>query len=341
MNLTSEIWWKQITGARNFLQKTADTLASGKSVVIHLADVTPWLEDMHEILTEFLNKKFGGRKVVREIDSSFVDEPAMFVFENFCSEDVKYELIPIDENAYVKFLAGRDDIILNDVCLLIRGASNAQAANWYDFIADYHQFGGKGLFLLETDKTCELGGRAGVENFSFETEVSEYDCYAFNIFLAAQFGTGDKFTKRYLAELASNATGFDVERGAECIKCGNDFLNAPENFLTNKSREEVKRAVWVTQLKLIFPLLEIFRRDFVKKYELLLEGFMPCHLGGGKIIHTPDEAEFGELLTILNDEKWRLNPDDWETLKNYREARNKLAHLDTLTTAQVQTILHC
>ncbi|MBR3745459.1 MAG: hypothetical protein IKN27_00680, partial [Selenomonadaceae bacterium] len=146
---------------------------------------------------------------------------------------------------------------------------------------------------------------------------------------------------RYLAELASNATGFDVERGAECIKHGNDFLNTPEKFLTNKSREEVKRAVWVTQLKLIFPLLEIFRRDFVKKYESLLESFMPYIMSGGKIIHTPDEAEFGELFSILNNERWRLNSDDWETLKNYREARNKLAHLDTLTTAQVQTILHC
>ncbi len=341
MNATSEIWWKQITGARNFLQKTADTLASGKSVVIRLADSMPWLDDMREILTEFLNKKFGGRKAVREIDSSFVDEPAISVFENFCSEDVKSELIPIDEDAYVKFLAERDDIILNDVCLWIRGASDAQAAKWYDFIADYHKFGGKGLFLLETGAACELGGRAGVEIFSFETEVSEYDCYAFNIFLAAQFGTGDKFTKRYLAELASNATGFDVERGAQCIKCGNDFLNAPEKFLTNKSREEVKRAVWVTQLKLIFPLLEIFRRDFVKKYEPLLENFMPYHMSGGKIIHTPDEAEFGELFSILINEKWRINSDDWETLKNYREARNKLAHLDTLTTAQVQTILYC
>ena len=84
MNETSEIWWRQITGARKFLNKTAETLAGGKSAVICLSAETPWLEDMRIILREFLNKKFGGIKAVHEINSSDV-EPANFIFENFCS----------------------------------------------------------------------------------------------------------------------------------------------------------------------------------------------------------------------------------------------------------------
>ena len=340
MDETSGIWWRQITGARNFLQKTADALSSGKSAVICLSEATPWQDDMREILTEFLNKKFGGMRVVRELDASGFDgAPAVVVFERFCSGNVKANFIPFGRNAHVKFLAERDDIILNNVCLWIR-AANAQAAKWYAFIADYHKFGGKGIFLLETT-AADFGGRAGIEIFSFETEVSEYDCFAFNIFLAGQFGTGGQFLKRYLAELAANATGFDVESGARCIKRGSDFLKNPADVLTNKSSEEVNRAVWVTQLKLIFPQLEIFRRDFVKKYEPQIERLLPCSLGGGKIIYTPDEAELGELYSMLSSESWRLSSDDWERLKIYREARNTLAHLGTLTLSQVETILHC
>ncbi len=342
MDDTSGIWWRQITGARNFLQKTADALASGKSAVICLSDATPWLDDMREILTDFLNKKFGGIRAIRKLDASTVGtDPAVVVFDKFCGGNVKASFIPFGEDAHVKFLAKRDDIILNKICLWIRGASKTQAESWHAFIADYHKFGGKGLFLLETGADFDASGKSGVETFSFESEVSEYDCYAFNIFLAAQFGKGDKSTKRYLAELASNVTGFDVERASEYIKRGNEFLKHPHAVADNKSPEEITRAVWVTQLKLIFPQLEIFRRDFVKHYEQQIERLLPCHLGGGKIIYTPDDAELGDLYSMLGVESWRLDPDDWERLKIYREARNTLAHLGTLTLSQVETILHC
>ena len=336
---TSEIWWRQITGARNFLNKVSNALANGKSAVVCLSEATPWLEDMREILREFLNKKFGGIKAVYEVNAASISlEPAAFVFENFCSDDIKSEFIPFGENAHVKFLAERDDITLNDICLWIRNATT-QADSWYRFIADYHKClrgRSKGIFLLETGDDFALAGRTDVEVFYCADEISDYDCFAFNIFLAAEFGKGDKFLKRYLAELVSNTTGLDVEKGAECIKCGGDFLRSPQKFLENKSREEIDRAIWTTQLKLIFPLLEIFRRDFVKKYQPLIEKLLPFEMSSGKKIDSPDEAELGDLYSILGGQN--LPQNDWEDLKIYRDARNKLAHLSTLTLEEVQTI---
>lgn len=339
MNTTSDIWWRQITGARNFLQKTADALTNGKSAVICLAENTPWLNKMREVLTDFLQKKFGGRKTVRKIDASTVDKPDIFVFENFCSEDVQAQLIPIDEDAYVKFLANCTDSDLNDACVWIRGANKNQAADWYAFVADYRKFGGEGIFLVETGADCDLVGKAGVEIFSAEDEISEYDCFAFNMFIAAQFGKGDKFTKRYLAELAANATGLDVERAAECIKLGNGFLKNPAAVLMNKTVDEVNRAVWVTQLKLIFPQLEIFRRDFVTKYESQIKNRLPYAVSDRKTICEADEAELGDLYAIFVG-GWDIEPHDWAKLKDFRDARNKLAHLETLTAEQVQTLLN-
>ncbi len=338
MNETSEIWWRQITGARKFLNKTAETLAGGKSAVICLSEETPWLEDMRIILREFLNKKFGGIKAVHEINSAET-EPANFIFENFCSENVKAEFIPFGAKARVKFLAERNDITLNNTCLWIRDASESQAEKWFSFIADYHKFlrgKSKGIFLLETGANFDVADKAGVEIFSCEKEISDYDCFAFNIFIAAEFGKGDKFIKRYLAELVSNLTGLDVELGAECIKCGNDFLKNPRRFLKNKSPEEIERAIWRTQLKLIFPLIEIFRRDFVKKYESLLKKLLPVGLNSGKTIYAADEAELGDLYSILGGE--HLQQEDWEELKVHRDARNKLAHLATLSLEEVQAI---
>ena len=337
---TSEIWWRQITGARNFLDKVANALANGKSSVICLSNSTPYYENMREILREFLNKKFGGIKAVREVNAADISlEPATFVFENFCSDDIKSEFIPFGQNAHVKFLAERDDIALNNICLWIRDASTPQAQIWYNFIADYHKFlrgKAKGIFLLETGDDFALTGRNDVEIFYCADEISDYDCFAFNIFIAAEFGKGDKFLKRYLAELVSNTTGLDVEKGAECIKCGADFLKNPQKFLENKSREEIDREIWTAQIKLIFPLLEIFRRDFVKKYQPIIEKLLPFEMSSGKKIDLPDEAELGDLYSILGGQN--LPQNDWEELKIYRDARNKLAHLSTLTLEEIQTI---
>ena len=335
----SDIWWRQITGARKFLDKTARALAGGKSAVICLTETTPWLEDMREILREFLNKKFGGTKAIHEVNAASVKEPETFVFENFCSDNVKFEFIPFGAKARVKFLAERDDIALNNTCLWIRGASKAQVEQWLAFIGDYNNFlrgRSKGLFLVETGASFGLSGKADVEIFSCANEISDYDCFAFNILIAAEFGKGDKFTKRYLAELVSNATELDVESGAECIKCGSDFLKTPQRFLQNKSHEEIKQAIWKTQLKLLFPQLEIFRRDFIKKYERLIEKLLPFEMTSGKKIDTPDDAELGDLYSILGGQN--LPQNDWEELKTYRDARNKLAHLTPLTLEEIQMI---
>ena len=318
----SDIWWRQITGARKFLDKTARTLAGGKSAVICLSETTPWRDDMRKILREFLNKKFGGTKAVHEVDAAAVAEPEVFVFENFCSDSVKFEFIPFGAKARVKFLAERNDIALNNTCIWIRDATKAQAEQWLSFIGDYNNFlrgRSKGIFLVETDANLGLSGKADIEIFSFANEVSDYDCFAFNILIAAEFGKGDKFTKR-----------------AECIKCGSDFLKDPQKFLENKSREEIERAVWTTQLKLIFPLLEIFRSDFVKKYERQIEKLLPFEMTSGKKIDAPDDAELGDLYSILGGQN--LPQNDWEELKTYRDARNKLAHLTPLTLEEIQMI---
>ena len=340
MTETSDIWWRQITSARKFLDKTANTLAGGKSVVICLSEVTPWLDDMRLILKEFLNKRFGGIKAVHEIDAAQVgEEPATFVFENFCGDNVKSEFIPFSDKAHVKFLAERNDINLNNACLWIRDASETQAENWFSFIADYNNFlrgKSKGIFLLEAGANFDLTGKANIEVFHCQQEISDYDCFAFNILIAAEFGKGDKFIKRYLAELVSNATGFDVEKGAECIKCGVDFLKNPRRFLKNKSHEEIDRAIWKTQLKLIFPLLELFRRDFIKKYEPMIKFLLPVESNSGKKVYTPDEAELGDLYFILGGQN--LPQNDWEELKIYRDARNKLAHLSILSLEEVQML---
>ena len=344
MSEISEIWWRQITGARKFLDRTAKALAGGKSAVICLTEPTPWLGDMHRILREFLNKKFGGTKAVHEIDAASVEvEPAVFVFENFCSDNVKFEFIPFGEKARVKFLAERDDIALNNICLWIHDISEAQTESWLAFIADYNNFlrgRSKGIFLLETRANLGLTDKAEVEVFSCANEVSDYDCFAFNILIAAEFGKGDKFTKRYLAELVSNTTELDVERGAELIKCGGDFLKNPRKFLKNKSREEITQAIWRTQLKLIFPQIEIFRRDFIKNHEALIKTFLPFEMDTGKKIFMPDEAELGELCYMLGGESWKLSREEWDELRIYLNARNKLAHLSTLTLEEVQQIFN-
>ena len=87
----------------------------------------------------------------------------------------------------------------------------------------------------------------------------------------------------------------------------------------------------MTQLKLIFPLVETFRRNFIRRYEEQIKNTPPY-------LWPPEEVEIGQLYGLFAQRRWLLNEKDADDLEFYREARNKLAHLKILPFDELQKI---
>lgn len=336
--LFGKIWWEDLNGPRRFLLETAEFLSGGKSVVLCLPKSVPWLNIMRDVLEKLLCK---GTQTINVVDAENISaEPQEYVLKNFCANKDGFR--PYNKKAYAKFLAESTGITLNDSCIWIRNAAPAQIDSWFAFIADYQSFlNGKrgGVFLLEANDHWNV--KSDVEILSYSKKISQYDSFAFNIFAAADFGNENHLMKQYLAELVSALTEGDVEFGAECIKRSNDLLKNPDEvfedilwegkFTSGKSTDDIERAIWMTQLKLIFPLVETFRRNFIRQYEDQIKNTPPY-------ISAPEEVEIGQLYGLFNQRRWLINENDADDLEFYREVRNKLAHLRTLPFDELQKI---
>ena len=336
--LFGKIWWEDLNGPRRFLVEAAEKLSGGKSIVLCLPERVAWLGIMRDVLEKLLRKGTQTIKVVNAENISL--EPQEYVLKNFCANKDGFR--PYNKKAYAKFLAESTGIALNDSCLWIRNAANTQIDKWFSFIADYQNFlGGKrgGVFLLEAGE--DFNSKAGVEILSYAEKISEYDSFAFNIFVAADFANENHLMKQYLAELVSALTEGDVEFGAACIDRSNDFLKNPEvafenilcegKFISPKNPDEIEQAIWMTQLKLIFPLVETFRRNFIRQYEEQIKNTPPFY-------SAPEEVEIGYLYGQFNQRRWLLSENDADDLEFYREVRNKLAHLKILPFEELQKV---
>lgn len=337
--LFGKIWWEDLNGPRRFIVETVEKLSGGQSVVLCLPERVPWLKTMRDVLEKFLNK---GTQSIEVIDAENISsEPQDYVLKEFCANKDGFR--PYSKKAYAKFLAESTGIILNDSCLWIRNATPAQVDKWFAFIADYQKFlAGKrgGVFLLEAGEDF-IGKAAGVKTLSYADSISDYDSFAFNIFTAADFGNENHLIKQYLAELVSALTEGDVEFAAACINRSQDFLKAPDvafenilregKFTSKKTSDDIEQSIWMTQLKLIFPLVETFRRNFIKQYEQQIKDTPPYY-------PVPEEVEIGQLYGQFNQRRWLISESDGDDLEMYREVRNKLAHLVTLPFEDLQKI---
>lgn len=335
-----KIWWEKLNSPSRFIRDAAGKLMNGKSVLLCLPEHVPWLETMRSVFEMRLRK--SGTLSIKIIDAANISDPPEYVFKEFCGNKDGFR--PYSKGAYAKFLAERTGIALNSSCIWIRNAEPAQVEKWLAFVTDYHGFlKGKsgGVFLLETNGNFNVTGKAGIESLSYAKRISDYDGFAFNIFIAAEFGKENNLTKQYLAELVSALTEGDVEFGAACIKRSEKFLQNPaivfenilstDKFSSHKTAEDIDFAIWTAQLKLIFPLIETFRRNFVKKYELTIKNTFPYQ-------NSPEELEIGNLYGLFNTKRWLLDSEDADDLEMYREARNKLAHLKHLPFSELKKI---
>lgn len=347
------VWWKQVTKANIFVHDITAALLAEHSVVLCTSDHLPWPDTMREIIQDGVNTANFDR-TIRQIRAEEVGEdPGAYLFNLFCEPDFRAKYRP-GKGGYAKFLADCEGCTLSGVYIWVVGAKGKNLKAWNDFLGDYLGFLGKktgGVFLLEAENEADIAKKKNMHVFAYEKEIGAYDYFVFNLLLATEYG-GSTYGKQYLAELVSYVVGADVELSAKCIRQGENFLANPYEIykeladeeaedgknIIAKTPDEIEQAVWTTQIKLVFPLIEEFRRKFIKRRGSFVQSTLPHPDTSGHIIRDPQEVEIGMLNYLASKNQWPLSYPEWEGLKLHHEARNILAHMGTLTVTQMKDI---
>ena len=348
------IWWKQITKASLFTEKVIDALAAGDSVVLSLPRHVPWYATLSDIIREGIVE----RAIQRSIDYvDGVNEPGPFLLDHCCKKEIRLQYR--EGKTYAAFLASQEAITLNSSIIWVENLDAARLEVWMDFIHEYSRRvpAGRngGLFVLETRDEESVNGGRHLQCISFSSEISAYDKYTFCTLLSTTTIV-DNNVRQYLAELVSSVCTDDIELCGECLAGGLSFARDPIAYLQNAagskcrsdgslydmeaSDEELRYRIWESQIRMIFPLIERFRMQFVEEHREEIQRELPKETAFGEIIETPEDVEIGLLFFLTSHGTIQMRDNrECRYLEIMKDARNDLAHLNHLPFETVYEIM--
>jgi len=238
---------------------------------------------------------------------------------------------------YAKFIADNDTITVHEKYIRIAGLYGERLRKWLDFVDEYHkerQGKSSGVFILDTsdDGIVSFAKGKKINVFPYNGAVGSFDAYVFYMTKASMLKKSP-YMRRYLAELTYALAGFDVELGAECINAYNyeEFLRDPSKKLLEVSseiRQEnsidlspeiVQDNIWKAKLKIFFPLVEEWRKNFVSRYRKEIEQFLPIDNSVGEKLNDVEDVEIGQLSFLAN--KMTLPREEYEAITLCKKAK--------------------
>lgn len=347
------IWWERVPNAMAFIQDITESLLSEKSVILQSELGMPWYESMVSQIKESVMQQNSSKRfeVLRQ-----VDEPGKYLLQEFCKPEKRAAYRPI--KTFARFFAESDDIVLHTRYLWVYVSSVEELEKWSAFVADYIKERGKNketaVFILEWQGERVKKSKKGIRIISFEDYINDYDRMVFSM-LASSSVREPVEVKDYLAELASNIAGNDIELSAACVKKHKEFLRDPHTvineiikndqrsngagFIYTGTKEGLEYGIWRAQIKTIYPLIEAYRGAFVKKYSTAISKGLPITSIYGEVYSDPKDVELGTLVFMVDKGDVSIPTKEYNKLKLFKEARNKLSHLSVLSMEDIQMLL--
>ena len=349
------VWWEKITNAARFLNLIVQQVQEGCSVMLQLPDTIPWYTTMHNKVSDEITRQNAIRALQTVIDTG--EEPGYYLFQRYCKREKRAQYRP--GIGYAKFLAGSDEIALNNYILWITDVSEEQAAKWYEFIQSYNKELGKErrgcTFIIETRSDLVFREQKRLKTIIYKKKIEYYDNYLFNMLAAASLKE-PVVLKRYLAEAVTLLIGDDVELSAECIKRGRAFLENPVKELTeiiefewrsdlNKfsfatTEKQLLEHLWEAQIKAVFPVIEKQRNNIINRYRKEIENLLPIIGAYGERVYEAEEVELGMLSHLVTLGKLQVTYEDSKMISKLRNARNILAHIKALPQKDIDEICY-
>lgn len=337
MNI-NELWWSRLVNSVRFLDDIKDNLINGKSVIMNFSDEIPWFDEMACFLEQKLSFMTDTKSFIIEDVSSVKKAPGEYLFERFCSESERKNYWP--DKSYECFLATNDNIILNHRIVCITGLSSSNANQWIKCVNEYLEncnSDERAVFILVVQRS-KTNESKFISNICYSDYVTDYDCLMLCLTVLST-EKGSVAQKQYAAEIASNIARNNVEIAGLLASGGISLAEDPfgtaseilrdNNIRISNLEENVKTAVWQSQIKLVFPKLEDFRREIAQKYKSNIQKYLPITSSSGERVDRAIDVEIGPLFVICNKSKI-LSKSEFDMLSKMRDARNALAHTDVI-----------
>lgn len=332
-----EVWWGQIGTSIRFIEDVSVCLRDCRSAVLKAPRRFPWKQDFYAAVDLKRTAYSGERRLVRIPWTEGMD-PGEFILDELCTSRVKADYWP--GQTYAAYLAGKGDILICEYYVWVTGVhSKADVEKWDRFVAEYTQASRHlpqaAVFVLEYD------GMAGVDSMMTHVlpyEVTSYDCRVFALEISTSLNNAD--IHGYQAEVALRASKTDPELSFALLNEGEQLVRNPIPTITNAIRTgrassgvsfeqasdiQIESAVWEAALIQLFPILERFRMEFVKKHEDRLSCALPMSNSYGETITDPNDLEIGALYAIVTSAR-SYSPEEVENIRLCRRVRNLLAH---------------
>ena len=94
---------------------------------------------------------------------------------------------------------------------------------------------------------------------------------------------------------------------------------------------EMSRKIWLSQIRSVYPMIEEYREDFVNKHWKAIDASLPIESSFGEMCNDPQDLELGTLVFMVGCGRLYLEQREYSCLYRFKEARNRLSHLSTLT----------
>lgn len=348
-----QIWWERIPNAIAFISDITNALINERSIVLQYSSEMPWYKYMVDKIKEDVSSR-ESLKNFEDIEN--VNNPGEYMLQAYCKYEKRAQYRPT--KTYARFLAESDDIVLHQRYLWIRPRTISEVNAWLDFVSEYLKYRAndkeRAVYIIEYDNGNTIRPRKGIKLVSFEEYISDYDKTLFAM-LSSSTIPERSLIKSYLAELSANVLGNDMELCSECLKDHKAFLEDPYTrikkiidiscrsdgiqFRFECSREEIRTSIWRAQIKTIYPVLEEYREDFVQKYRDVIKKELPITSSFGEQYTEAEEVELGTLAFMVDSGKIFLTERESKNLHNYRDARNKLSHLNILLFDEIMQLI--
>ena len=374
----SEFWWENITGPNYILSNITEYLLNNTNVVFVVPSDLPWRYDMRLMLEDRIKERSDSYELLVEFIDAEDEYPADekvgdFLLNKYAqNSDILNGFRDRGKKSIQEYLK-KNEVLRNRI-IWVKGLTGTAANEWMEFCKNYASDGiNTGIFVLEVHDVGHVAESSNLKSISYEDNISANDIQVFNEFILNESHELEELWKNYIAVVSACLCGQDAEISELLIKT-NDFKHeSPEcglyriagmqeyerrggdehsshilALVRNNDENEIYHRIWVAQVKILFPIIEMERNAIIKKYKAGIEyalSYNDIVQYNEKVLY-PEDVELGTLVYMLakapNSEYRMLYIPEQEVrdrIHFLRDCRNIIAHAKICNPQQIQELI--
>jgi hypothetical protein len=355
---TNALWWNTITGPSRFAKALAQSILNGTSIVISEFSDLPLSDHLFGVTEHLVVETDPSLRFYRNNcadDELALSAPAEYLLNCFAPQDVADGYSSSSGMSKQEYLI--NNAVLENRVIWLSGLSEEAVFAWKNFCKGFRLKNHSGAIVVES--TGDIDSSSTFKTIHYRDYVTEYDALVFADIIASNLDCSKEW-KGYIAHLAIHLLGMRIEHYEDFI-LNSGIMNAePETLLpTDCASGDSTKHIWEAQIEKLFSLVERERIKFIDEYraditKALSQEYWDEDLGSYRTIQQDLDCgeniyslEVGVLhrMSYLRRDKDRSpyllylkDESAKEKLRLLRGIRNKLAHMNKCTIAEVKAL---